>query len=294
MSNDKDTYPLGQIPTAQFSRGWRRQLKSTLGSIALTLRPERARQLAKGENALSLSLVDRMMVTALVARHERAGTLGELNGLHRSYWSDDGAVTYHTWAERFFQTWWLERADSILPPMTKAISESGIKVAALCEIGCGSGLVIDDLSRRFPEVPRFVGLDLSAAQMERNRGRFTKKRLSFEAGDVTTWVPEHAGPGWLYFTNNGVLEYLSETQLDTLFGDIARRFGPALFTLTEPLPKDYDLERETRSRPYNFEKSLGHNYVHWLKKNGWRLHFVQDKVWNGDRFLTVVASVGAA
>lgn len=267
-------------------------MKSTLGSVALVLRPGRARQLVKGENAVAPTLVDRMMIAALVSRHERAGTLGELNALHRAYWSDDGAVEYHAWAEKFFEKWWLDRADAVIRPLKDAIAASGVNVTTLCEIGCGSGLVLDDLARRFPEIPKLIGLDLSAAQMQRNRDRFTDRRLSFVAGDATAWVPEHAAPGWVYFTNNGVLEYLGAAQLDGLFGVIATRLSPAIIALTEPLPKDFDLERETRSRPYNFEKSLGHNYIHWLSKNGWQLHFRQDKVWAGDRFLTVIASVG--
>jgi SAM-dependent methyltransferase len=232
-----------------------------------------------------------MMIAALARRHERAGTLGQLSALHRWMWAGDEAVKFHQQAQGRFVTWWLASHCAIVEPLRQAIAARAGQITTLCEIGCGSGLVLEDLSRRLPEIDRFIGLDLSPTQTQRNRARFSDARLQFEAGDATSWIPGQAKTGWAFLTNAGVLEYLSETQLASLLAGIAERLRPAVFALLEPIPKDYDLCREIQSRPHSFEKSLGHNYPHWLKANGWTISHQSELQSTGDRFLMVVAFI---
>lgn len=269
----------------------RRRLDPIIGALFLLLRPGRALALARGEGGAKHSAIERMMIAALVARHERAGTLGELAALHRRMWEGEEGVKFHAQAEKRFQTYWVENFSSIVEPLREAIAAAPTPLETLCEIGCGSGLVLEDLSKLLPEVFALVGLDLAPDQIARNVVRFDgNPRLRFEAGDAATWIAEHAAPGWVYLTNSGVLEYLGEAEVRALFATIAERLRPAVFALIEPIADDYDLARETWSRPYNFEKSLGHNYPHLLAAAGWTVRHQDERRIDGTRMLTLVAS----
>ena len=74
----------------------------------------------------------------------------------------------------------------------------------LCEIGCGSGLVLRHLSTVLGELREFVGIDLSEAQCRLNRVRFAATRLRFESADAIEWIRANVLPGRVYFTNGGV------------------------------------------------------------------------------------------
>jgi len=221
------------------------------------------------------------------------GRLGELSELHRWMWAGEEGVKFHRQAEYRFKKWWLPNHSAIVAPFRDAMRSCGV-CTTLCEIGSGSGLVLQDLSQRLPEIGQLIGLDLSREQTEHNRNRFRgNPRLRFEAGDATSWVARHAKPGWAYFTNAGVLEYFSEEQLSMLLSEIAASMRPAVFALIEPVPKDYDFARELKSRPYNFEKSLGHNYFLWLGTSGWHVTYYDEIELANCRFVMVVATAPA-
>jgi len=63
---------------------------------------------------------------------------------------------------------------------------------------------------------------------------------------------------------------------------------PAIVAVIEPIAQDYDLERETVSRPYGSEHSLGHNYLLLLKSAGFRIVYQREEQLGGARFLSVV------
>lgn len=110
--------------------------------------------------------------------------------------------------------------------------------------------------------------------------------------DATVWLEAQGAPCWAYLVNGGVLEYFSEAMLETLFRGISERHPPAIFALVEPIAEDYDLERETASRPYNSELSFGHNYLHWLQRCGWQIRYQSQQDVGGVRWLLAVAETG--
>lgn len=276
---------------APSSNPLRRRLDPAIGALFLLLRPGRALALARGEVGAQPSILDRMMIAALAVRHERAGTLGDLAALHRRMWEGEEGVKFHAQAEKRFRTYWADNFSSIVEPLRAAIAAAPAPITALCEIGCGSGLVLQDLAGRLPELTQAIGLDLSPGQIARNRERFAPNpRLRFEAGDATVWVPANAAPGWAYLTNSGVLEYLGESEVRALFAAIADGLRPAVFALIEPIADDYDLALEVRSRPYNFERSLGHNYPRLLGETGWVVRHREERRIEGTRMLMLVAA----
>ena len=283
------------FPLEQPESRLRRLLKIVLGGLLCLLRPAQRERLIRGEpEREQLRLTDRLIVAALVWHHRRRGTLGALSGLHRWLWRGQQAVSLHAQTEARFRSWWLDHHSAVIAPLQEAMARlaaEGQPVRTLCEIGCGSGAVLADIASRLPALDRLVGLDLSAAQVAANRARGGQDpRLQFEVADALSWLPANAAPGWAYLTNGGVLEYFSETMLEDLLGGIARRHPPALFALVEPIADDYDLDRETASRPYNAEMSLGHNYPYWLRRCGWEVLHQQRQDVGSTRWLLVVAA----
>ncbi len=289
MQIDHVQFPL-LLPAAPFKRS----VKVALGGALATVHRERVAQLAAGEVGDRLSGIDRLLVAHLVDRHERAGSLDRLAPLQRWLWTCDQAVEFHTQAEARFDRWWRRGASCIVAPLQATLHAAPAPYRQLCEIGCGSGLVLNDLRATLRGVPAFLGLDLSPTQIARNQARFadaaTRPVLTFAAGDATTWVPAHAMPGWIYFTNAGVLEYLTGPQVAELFAHVARHLRPAVFALAEPIAPGYDVMRETRTRPFGAERTFSHPYVHLLERAGWTIAWTDVGAIDGTRLHYVVAT----
>lgn len=287
-----------QFPLAQSGSRPKQMLRVAAGLLLGLLRPGRRQALLDGRPGRErLALVDRLLIAALVWQHRRRSDLGALSGLHRWLWQGEQAERVHAQAEARFENWWLPRHSAIVAPLQAALADaaaSGRPITTLCEIGCGTGRVLADLAERLPPSIRLLGLDLSPGQIAANRERHAAMadRLRFEAADATPWLAAHGAPCWAYLANGGVLEYFSEAMLEALLRGIAEQQSPAVIALVEPLPDDYDLDRETASRPYNAELSLGHNYPLWLRRCGWRLRYRERQDVGGVRWLLVVADVG--
>lgn len=286
-----------QFPLVQPASRLSRAIKIALGGLLGLLRPAQRAALIRGEPGRDhLRLDDRLIIAALVWQHRRRGTLGALHGLHRWLWRGEQAARVHTQAEPRFRAWWQEHNSAVIAPLAQAMQElaaAGTPIKTLCEIGCGTGSVLADVARRLPDLDHLIGLDLSPGQIAATRARHADQpRLRFEVADANTWLIDHAAPRWAYLANGGVLEYFSEAMLEALFTGIAQRHAPALFALVEPIAEDYDLDRETMSRPYNEELSLSHNYAHWLRRSGWRVLDQQRQTVGGVHWLRLVAVTG--
>ena len=278
-----------QFPASLPSNPLKRFVKVQLGRVVAALNPKYAQKIAAGELPSRLSTREWLLIAALVDRHERAGTLDELAPLHAWLWQGQQAVAFHAQAKERFSSWWLENQVAIVEPIRVLLDAPGSPYRVLCEIGCGSGLVIADLAERLPQLDELIGLDLSPAQTALNREQNTNPRLSFVAGDAAAWVPEHARPGTIYMTVAGVFEYFSYRSLEKLFAHVSTELKPAIIAVIEPIAQDYDLERETVSRPYGSEHSLGHNYILLLRNAGFHVVYQREEQLGGARFLSVVA-----
>lgn len=281
-----------QFPLLRESSSSKTALKHLIGRLLLRLMPRRAAELERGEVGQALTRRDRFLLTALRERHERAGTLDRLNGLHDWLWAGEQAVRFHEQAQARFDSWWLPCHADIVEALREPI-EADARYRTLCEIGCGSGIVLADVARRLPQLDHFIGLDLSAEQTLLNRARFGARDrgeadLRFESGDAADWIPAHAQAGWVYLSNAGVLEYLPEAKLRGLLSAISAR-GPALFAMVEPLAADHDLATETASKPYGAERSWSHHYPRLLADGGFELLWQRERVWDGIRWIMLVA-----
>lgn len=283
MSTDEVSFPL-VLPSG---RG-RRWLKVLAGQVLLALNPARGAQLEQGQVDHPFALADRLRIAALVHRHMRMGSIDRLGALQNRFWAGHQAVAFHTQAEARFRGWWLERHSRIAVPIATELEAAPGRYRQLVEIGCGSGLVLNDLSQRLPSLDRLVGLDLCAEQTARNRERFRNRRLHFEAGDAADWAPEFLQAGSIVFTNAGVLEYFPAAKLRGLLETIARK-APALCAFVEPIDADFDLEQELGSLPHGVEHTFSHPYPRYLRDAGFEIRSREDIQFDDQRWLMLVA-----
>jgi SAM-dependent methyltransferase len=267
---------------------WRRALKVMLGSVLLLLSPARAQAIQRGElDPPPYRLADELMLTALIHRHQRAGTLDQLAVLHDRFWASEQALSFHAQAETRFRNWWVEHHSRIVPMIERQLAEAPGRYRMLAEIGCGSGLVLDDVAQRLPQIESLVGLDLSAEQIERTRSRHNNPRLSFWAGDAHDWMRDQLPAQSIVFTNAGVLEYFPRAKLESLLASIAAR-APVMCALIEPLDPDFDLHG-SESRAHGMEHSFSHPYGSYLRAAGFELIEVEEQTLEGQRWVLLLA-----
>lgn len=262
----------------------RRHLTIALGQIVLALHKGLVGQLEGGQEPRKLS--ERAALAALVDRHRRAGQLDRLANLHRSFWSGRSATRFHERTSHRFDTVFRKRHYPIVPQLQAVILDSGIDT--LCEIGCGSGQVLEHLAEIMPKLTRLIGIDLSAEQVASNRARTRDPRCEFVCADALDWAAANAAGNRAWFCYGGVLEFLPQRRLAELLRACAAN-PPALFALVEPLADDFDCDHEPASRHFGFELTSSHSYPKMLIDAGF------SEVWRtetralGYRWLLLIA-----
>jgi SAM-dependent methyltransferase len=276
------------FPLVQPTNPLRLAIKRALGYALLALRPAVARAMDAGEGPAEVGRIDSMMMAALMHRAERRGELEEfIHRQQRRFWSSAEIADFHAAHERYFEDMFLGENLVSLLELEKALAGGGF--SSLCEIGCGHGRVVYFLSKRLAGLARFTGIDLSAEQVRRNRERYPDAAIDWVSGDAIAWIKANGAPGCVFLTHNGVFEYFRRDDLRTLFRDIATRMKPAIFSISEPLGLDHDLEVEMGSPPYGYERSFSHNYVFLLKEAGFEILHRSEYVSGNHRLLRLVA-----
>lgn len=279
------------LPFVEPGNPVKRAVRRALGRLGCFLKPATARALAAGEGPADFGLVDRLMLAALLQRAEREGSLEAFTARQqRRFWSSGAAADFHATQEQYFEEWFLGHNRELLGELEKAVAAGGF--GALCEIGCGTGLALAELRDRLPGIQRFVGIDLSPEQIRRNQSRFTDPRVEWVAGDALAWIVDGARPGWVFLSNNGVLEYFTRGAVQELFAHLASRLRPALLSLCEPVGMEHDLGRDSGSSPYGTEHSFSHNYPHLLREAGFELLYESEVRREGHRLLRILARAG--
>lgn len=252
-------------------------LKRMAGCAAHTLLPDLAREVREGR-------LDgpHLRMRQWIADHQtrRAATRGDEARLRRNlthYWtSHRGDAFYDAYPDRF-ERWFLGEHFAIVEELERILRRRS-EIRTLVELGCGDGRVLAYLADRFSSLESFTGLDINPGIIRRNRRvHADRPGLRFECSDLTPWLNENLGPGSLVFSYGGVLEYLPESELRSLFATIRSSASPSVLALVEPIAPDFDPERETRSRPYGPESSLSHPHRHFLEEAGWEIAFEQSQ-----------------
>lgn len=211
---------------------------------------------------------------------------GELESLHKTFWRLQASSNWYAAAAQRSQHERVSLFSHAVERCTPIIRERQIK--QVCEFGSGDGQWLDFLSQQWREPTEFIGIDLSENQTRANRERYPN--LRFECADLTLWVQDNARPNSLFSTHCGVLEYLSQQSLSTLLETIAQRAPQSLLFLIEPIVKDFDLDRESQSRPSGNELSYSHHYPERMRAAGMAIKFQEEIPWMNHRMLIIVAS----
>lgn len=261
----------------------RRWIKTALGSLFIAMQPALAQRLEAGQAPRNLG--ERIALAGLVRRHRKTGTLDRLAPQHARFWESAAAVRFHAGTEARFQHTFMVVHRGIVDRLAGLLEDGAFDT--LCEIGCGSGLVLDYAAHRLSGLRRLVGIDLSVEQSALNAARATDPRLTFVGADAAQWIPAHAGAGWA-FLSYGVLEYIPHKALSELFATMAAR-SPTLVALIEPIDAAFDFARDGDSRAYGGELSYTHNYPRLLADAGFGLVHREECVHRGMRWLMLIA-----
>jgi predicted TPR repeat methyltransferase len=260
-----------------------------VGRALLPIFGHRIERIRQSRQQRYLGYFDLFLLASLVTQHKAAGRLHELADLSERYWASEAAMQYHyRWQQRFHTTF-LPHHARIVPTLRRVLAESPATYSALCEIGCGSGLVVNYLVDELPGIEQFVGLDLSSAQIARNRAAIVRPKLRYEAGEAHGWLTEHGGTGWIIFCAGGVLEYLAPERLEALLAMLAVGKRPSLLAIVEALAPQHDLSVDKDSVVFGAENTFSHNYPRLCERAGFEIRFTSEYTTENQRWLALIA-----
>lgn len=264
-----------------------RPLAGIIGNVLVFLLPKKARQLSENritlvhKNKKKLSLSERLMRYALVKKLERIEDHDTIADLNRNFWANHKATELFLETEEKFQSDFLPNCTFIFDKLKVELSKHPEKFNTLVEIGTGNGDVLNYLSSEFPQIKRFVGIDMSSHQIDINIKKFESNPiLEFVAADAVDWVKNNGHSNIIFVTYSGVLEYFVENRLQE-FLNALNVLGKIIFIAIEPNGADHDFDKNPNTQLYGNEPSFSHNYKQLFKNAGFSLWHFSQKTWTG-------------
>ncbi len=228
-----------------------------------------------------MSIPERLMRAALVKRLNKIEDHETISDINRRFWEDKAATELFSETEDGFEKDFLPNCTFIFDKLKTELSNIPQEFTTLVEVGTGNGDVLNYLSSEFPKINRFVGIDLSANQIELNNKKFeTNKKLEFVAADAFDWVKEHGHGNTIFVSSRGVLEYFIEARLQEFLNEI-NQLGKTIFVAIEPNGGDHDFDANPHSQLYGNEPSFSHNYPVLFKNAGFSLWHFSQQPWLG-------------
>ncbi|RJQ48583.1 MAG: class I SAM-dependent methyltransferase [Desulfobacteraceae bacterium] len=246
------------------------QIAGILGEALLPLMPRRARAIAEEGftlvNGRRRNIIDAVIRAGMAHRALRGGSPDLLAAYHRRFWTGESAREYHERRRAEF----VPEFSEILENLNRLLLMHD-EFKTLCEIGTGSGQMLEYLAGRLTTVERFIGIDLNPDTIEDNRKRYADAGLEFIAADGEEWIRAHGRSNWVFFSHRGVFEYFPQKKLENMLAFIAREIKPVIFVAIEPVGIDHDLVKEQESVVYGREFSFSHNYPYLFRKAGFEV-----------------------
>ncbi|MEM1440746.1 MAG: class I SAM-dependent methyltransferase [Verrucomicrobiota bacterium] len=250
----------------------KKQLKKLAGSVLHHFAPFLSKAVDEGKFDGPHARLKRLIADYRASLAAENGDAKTLRNHLAQYWkSERGDEFYDAYPERFDE-WFRGPHYEIVEALAGEL-EKRPSIHRLIEVGCGDGKVLQHLAERFPQFNSATGIDLNEKIIERNREVYRDTSLQFESADLHEFLEHYLGSGILLVSYGGVLEYLTEEELKTLFSSFRNLASPVLLMLVEPISKDFDLETETRSRPHGIENSFSHHHRYLLEEAGWKIEF---------------------
>lgn len=239
----------------------KQKIKSIIGNVLISLFPKKAARLeAKGLTMFDLnsSFFVRQMRHVILKNAESKNNLDQLSKIHNNFWVNQGSGVFSS--NNSFKDNFLPNCTFIFDIVKEKFFKGEPQFDTLVEIGVGNGDVLHYLASNFPEIDKFIGIDLSAAQVKVNQEKYkANSKLEFINTDVLEWIKKEGRKNTIFVTSNGVFEYFTEQQLREFIKYI-NSLGRVLFVTIEPNEIDHDFELNPNSIVYGGERSFSHNY----------------------------------
>lgn len=245
-----------------------------IGDLLILLMPKKAKNLAKTGMTITdrnkITLIELFMRKSLLKKVEDKSDYNTLSEFHKAYWKNKGD-DFFTATDDSFEKNFLPECTFMFDLLKNKLSIEEEDFNTIVEIGTGNGKVLNYLSEQFPQIDRFVGIDLSENQIISNQKTYSRnQRLEFVAYDAFDWINTYANKNMIFVTSRGVLEYFTESKLLDFLQQI-NRLGNTIFVAIEPNGVNHDLNANAGSEPYGYERSFSHNYKVLFKKAGFTL-----------------------
>ncbi|WP_179349059.1 class I SAM-dependent methyltransferase [Winogradskyella pacifica] len=263
-------------------------LTNTVGSLLVTLRPQKVKQLSEKGLTLvlgdNLSLSERLMRRAILKKIEKNEDHDQLAQLHKTYWAKQGDHFVNN-TEDNLKNIHLPAYKDTLDVLKNEISNAPIAFEKLVEIGTGNGSVLNYLSLNYPDIKDFIGIDLSEEQTKINQINYKdNSKLKFIGGDVLDWLENQQQGNFVFLTFRGVLEYFTQQQLITFFKKL-NTLGNIIFYAIEPTDSEHNYETNPNSKVYGVEGSFSHNYEKLFKDTGFNVWYSDAKSESGHPYI---------
>lgn len=264
-----------------------KQIRFLLGSVLLRMRPEEAATVDAAPYSSELNAMERLLRNGLYYQALRKRDFATLGRYLKDYWSVDAGVDFHERFSERFDDQFLLRDVRLMPEVERLLTDSP-QYTTLCELGCGNGMVLDYYREHLPAFERYLGLDLSTVEIEKNRARYDAA-LEFEVADITEWSTSHPTQGIVFLTNGGVLECIAPDELNKLIRMARKDGGPVAFAITENIAIDHQDEIDRQSHVYAWEFAFSHNYHYLFRAAGYRIRYSHERIINKKRWLNIIA-----
>ncbi len=203
------------------------------------------------------------MIRKEVCRQYYSKPDGEIRKLNREkFW---GASTGKQWHQAKRESYndpgrFLKIRGILVSQLSELLSEDS-SYDTIIEIGTGNGMFIQHLSKKFPDVKNFIGIDLNEEQILENKATYKDSNIHFVHDEVTDWVRKNDIQNSI-FVSCGTFEYFTQTELQELLEFIQNTSRPSAFAICEPV--NIDLSRELVSQPRG-NIAFSHNYPYLFR-----------------------------
>ncbi len=152
-------------------------------------------------------------------------------------------------------TWDEEESPWKTSLLLQILERNGVVPATVCDVGCGSGRMLQDLHQRLPAMTRLVGYEVSSVAFERCRSK-ESDRLSFVLG---TLQDDPSGAVYDLALAMDVMEHVED------FYGFLRQLREHSHRQVLHIPLDVSVQTVLRSRPFAVRRdTVGH--IHFFTK----------------------------
>jgi len=193
----------------------------------------------------------------------RSSTIQEIN--KQSLWGGEAGLKWHEkHYDRFKEEEQLYGVYKHFIDKIKDLVEKK-EIKTVMEIGCGNGLLIAFLTKRYPEV-KFTALDINGMVIEKNKERFGDlENLTFIHETTESYFSHFSPSDLTYLVGTGECFY--ENELLSMLQDLKNKAPKMVFiAFYEPIT-DFDFNKDFVSKPRG-NTVFSHNYPYLLQKVG--------------------------